>query len=508
MGNKKFYITTPIYYVNDNPHIGHAYTSLACDVIARFKRLDGFDVLFLTGTDEHGQKVQTAAKKAGVSPIEFTDKFSKNFEDLTKIMNFSNSNFIRTTNLIHHENVQKLWKVIYDNGHITLGNYSGWYSVRDETFYSEDELINGIAPTGAPVEWVEEPSYFFNLSKWQDKLLKFYEDNPTFVLPFSRMNEIKSFVSSGLKDLSISRTTFDWGVKVPGDENHIVYVWLDALTNYISALGWNSNNVDFENYWPSDLHMVGKDILRFHAVYWPAFLMAANLPLPKKVFAHGWWTNEGKKISKSLGNVIDPIEIVEKYGLDQTRYFLLREVPFGRDGDFSNFSMIQRINSDLSNDLGNLCQRTLSLIFKNFDGKIPDYPQNLTNDDNKIINFSDTLLEKLRIKIDNQELHLVIQLIWELISEANKYIDGQAPWSLANKNKDRMGEILAIMTEVIRNIAIFLQPIIPESANKILNQLKIPNNERTFNFSCGKYRLSKNITIEKPYPVFPRYFET
>lgn len=367
-----YYLTTPIYYVNDKPHIGHAYTTLACDALARFKRLDGYEVKFLTGTDEHGQKVETAAANAGVDPQTFTDKVSLNFRDLAGAMNFSNDDFIRTTEERHKKACQAIWNKLLEKGHIYLGAYEGWYSVRDEAFFTETEVVDGKAPTGAPVEWVEEPSYFFDLSKWQEPLLKYYEEHPEFIAPSARRNEVMSFVKSGLRDLSVSRTSFKWGVPVPGDDAHIMYVWLDALTNYITAAGYpDTESSDFKAFWPADLHMVGKDILRFHAVYWPAFLMAADLPLPKRVFAHGWWTNEGQKISKSVGNVIDPLELIEKYGLDQVRYFLLREVPFGNDGDYSHTAMVNRMNSELANDFGNLSQRVLSMIAKNCDGKVP-----------------------------------------------------------------------------------------------------------------------------------------
>ena len=347
MNNKKnYFITTPIYYVNDLPHIGHAYTTLACDVLARFQRLEGINVKFLTGTDEHGQKVEKAAKREGVTPKKFVDQMSKNFSQLTKSLDVSNDIFIRTTEQQHIKAVQNLWGILEANQQIYLDKYAGWYSVTDETYYSEDEITKGskiTAPTGAEVEWVEEPSYFFKLSEWQDPLLKFYEKNPDFIAPQSRRNEVIRFVEGGLKDLSISRTSFKWGVSVPGNPDHIVYVWLDALANYVSALGFpDTENKNFKNFWPADLHMVGKDILRFHAVYWPAFLMAANLPLPKRIFAHGWWTNEGKKISKSLNNVIDPLALIKSYGLDRVRYFLLREVPFGSDGDFAKKAILRR----------------------------------------------------------------------------------------------------------------------------------------------------------------------
>ena len=502
---KRYYITTPIYYVNDNPHIGHAYTTLACDVLARFKRLDDYEVMFLTGTDEHGQKVQIAANKAGVSPQEFTDKVSMNFLYLTEKMNFSNDCFIRTTEPRHYESCQKIWQKLMDNGHITLSAYSGWYSVRDEAFFAESELIDGKAPTGAPVEWVEEPSYFFDLSKWQQPLLDFYEKNPDFVAPASRFNEIKRFVEGGLKDLSISRTTFDWGVPVPGDPEHVMYVWLDALTNYITATNWTEpNSEDFKNWWPADLHMVGKDILRFHAVYWPAFLMAAELDLPSRIFAHGWWTNEGEKISKSLGNVIDPITLIDKYGLDQIRYFLMREVPFGRDGDFSQSALLHRINSDLANDLGNLSQRVLSQIFKNLDGKIPSLPINLLDDDASLLAMLKELPDKVRAQIDNQSFHDALRQIWNVIAEANRYVDKQAPWALKKTDTDRMADVLGVLVEVIRCVGLLTQPFMPDASAKILGQIKVNESERTFVHLSDVNLLSGRI-IEKPEGVFPRH---
>ena len=456
--SKRFYITTPIYYVNDKPHIGHAYTTLACDVMARFKRLDGYDVMFLTGTDEHGQKVQAAAEKAGISPQAFTDKVSQNFRDLTTRMNFSNDQFIRTTEKRHYESSQKIWNTLLENGFITLGKYAGWYSVRDEAFYAEAELVDGKAPTGAEVEWVEEPSYFFTLSAFENKLLAHYEANPDFIAPESRRNEILSFVKGGLKDLSISRTTFDWGVPVPEDEAHVMYVWLDALTNYLTALNWHEGDALYERYWPCDIHMVGKDILRFHAVYWPAFLMAAGLPLPARVFAHGWWTNEGEKISKSIGNVIDPVTLIDEFGLDQTRYFLLREVPFGRDGDFSRLAMINRINGDLANDLGNLAQRTLSIISKNCDGVMPELPSSPTTEDATLLSSADALLERTRQAFDKQAFHEGLRQIWQVISDANKYIDAQAPWALKKTDPERMGEVLAVIIEVVRHCLLYTSP--------------------------------------------------
>jgi len=502
-----FYVTTPIYYVNDKPHIGHAYTTLACDVLARFKRLDGYDVKFLTGTDEHGQKVEDAANKAGVVPQEFTDKVSQNFQDLARDMNFSHDEFIRTTSERHKQTCQKLWQILLDKGHIYLGKYAGWYSVRDEAYYTETEIVDGKAPTGAPVSWVEEPSYFFDLSKWQDKLLAFYQENPDFIAPQSRFNEIKSFVEGGLKDLSVSRTSFKWGVPVPGDDDHVMYVWLDALTNYLTAAGWLDDEQNYQQLWPANLHMVGKDIVRFHAVYWPAFLMAADLPLPKRIYAHGWWTNEGQKISKSIGNVIDPLALVNEFGLDQTRYFLLREVPFGNDGDFSRQAMIQRINSDLANDLGNLSNRVQSLIVKNLDGVYPDLPATLQAEDKELLDACDDLLTQLRDAFDKQQFHEGLRLIWDVISQSNRYVDTMAPWALKKTDPARMAEVLAVLMEVIRQCGILLLPVMPDSANRLLDQLKISEDARDFKAVGGVRRSDLPVQIEKPQAVFPRFIE-
>ena len=507
MESRKYYLTTPIYYVNDVPHIGHAYTTLACDVLARFKRLDGFDVLFLTGTDEHGQKVEKAAEAVDMKPQAFTDKVSQNFRDLLPFMNISNDDFIRTTETRHKAAAQAIWHRLMKNGHIYLDKYSGWYSVRDEAYFSEGELVDGKAPTGAPVEWVEEPSYFFDLSKWETKLLQFYKDNPDFIAPVSRRNEVVSFVSSGLRDLSISRTSFNWGIAVPDDEKHIMYVWLDALTNYITATGFPDEEQNlYRKFWPASLHMVGKDILRFHAVYWPAFLLAADLEPPKRVYAHGWWTNEGQKISKSLGNVIDPVQLIETYGLDQVRYFLMREVPFGNDGDFSKGGMVNRINSDLANDLGNLCQRVLSFVYKNCNATVPKN-MGFTPDDSKLITHAYEILPKLREDYNSQLFNVALERVWVLVAASNKYIDEQAPWKLRKTDPDRMHTVLYTLLETIRCIGILLQPIMPGSSEKILNQLAVDTSKRSFAALNSNDGLETGTSLQKPNPIFPRFEE-
>jgi len=499
-----FYITTPIYYVNDVPHIGHAYTTLACDIMARFKRLDDNDVFFLTGTDEHGQKVETAAKSKNLKPKEFVDTVSINFVKLLDCMNFSNDDFIRTTEKRHFDSCQKIWNKLVENGNIYLGKYSGWYAVRDEAFFLESEIVDGKAPSGAPVEWVEEPSYFFNLSKWQDKLLTLYEENEDFISPKSRRNEVVSFVKGGLKDLSVSRTSFSWGIKVPNDDKHIMYVWLDALTNYLSACDFSKDqsNMKDSKFWPADIHMVGKDIIRFHAVYWPAFLMAADLPLPKKVFAHGWWTNEGNKISKSLGNVINPFDLVEEYGVDQIRYFLMREVPFGNDGDFSKSQLINRINSDLANSYGNLFQRVVSMIFKNCNETIPLKPKSLKNEDIILINSIKNNINDYRLLIDNQKFDVYLKNVWLVISDANKYTDEQAPWSLRKTDFKRMEVVLFTLIETLRQISLLLQPFLPKTSTSVLDQIKIPSNNRQI--KDVEVIFGGGAKIELPEPLFPR----
>lgn len=475
------YITTPIYYVNDKPHIGHAYTTLAADVLARFYRMAGRPVKFLTGTDEHGQKVEKSAAHAGLSPQAFVDQVSQTFRDLTQKLQATNDDFIRTTEPRHQKAVAHLWQTLIDKDEIYLGSYEGWYAVRDEAFYAESELIDGKAPTGAEVEWVTESCYFFRLSKWQQPLLDFYQQNPNFIAPESRRNEVIRFVEGGLHDLCVSRTTFQWGIHPPQAPDHVIYVWLDALTNYISALGYPNTTLgsDFATFWPGSLHIIGKDILRFHAVYWPAFLMAAELPLPKRLFVHGWWTNQGEKISKSLGNTIDPIELIEKFGCDPVRYFLMREVPFGQDGDFSEHALIMRLNADLANNYGNLVHRVLSFIQKFCGGRVPEI-QDPTPEDEQLLRHAHDIRDTLHHFMDQQALHKYAERVWQLISEANKYIDAQKPWALKTSNPQRMGTILAVLVHTLHRLAFYTHPLIPDISDQILDLLAIPKALRTF----------------------------
>ena len=503
--SKKYYLTTPIYYVNGDPHIGTAYTTLAADFIARFKRLDGYDVFFLTGTDEHGQKIARTAEKHRTSPQKFVDKMVTDFKAVMKAMNFSYDDFIRTTEERHVTTVQKVWRKIEENGDIYLGSYSGWYSVRDECFYTEKEIQGGKAPTGAPVEWVEEKSYFFRLSQYQDKLLQFYKENKNFIRPKSAYNEVVSFVKSGLQDLSISRTTFDWGIKVPGDDEHVVYVWLDALVNYFSAAESKRRDEDDaqENFWPCDLHLIGKDILRFHAVYWPAFLMSAGIPLPKRIFSHGWWTNKGEKMSKSLGNVINPLDLVNKFGVDYTRYFLMREVPFGKDGDFSEDVMIKCINSELVNNIGNLAQRVISFAYSRCGGQIPEVALSDEDDLDMISEAYDTL-DAVQKAMNEQKLHEVLKLVVALGTKSNVYMDNMEPWKVYKFDPKRAREVIYTLMEVIRVMGILLLPIIPSTANAMLEQLQVPPKDRTFSRINKRHQLSGGTKLEKPYGIFPR----
>jgi methionyl-tRNA synthetase len=510
MKKQSFYITTPIYYVNDKPHLGHAYTTVACDVISRFKRLDGHEVFFLTGTDEHGQKVAQAAEAAGIDPQSFTDKVSQNFRDLCPAMNISNDDFIRTTEERHKKACQELWRRLEANGAIYLDKYAGWYAVRDEAFYGEEELqdVDGkkIAPSGAECAWVEEESYFFKLSEWGDRLLKYY-DKPGTIQPDVRRNEVLSFVKSGLRDLSVSRTRMKWGIPVPGNDKHVMYVWIDALMNYVTATGWPDESAEkYKKFWPADVHVVGKDIIRFHTVYWPAFLMAAGLEPPKSVFAHGWWTIEGQKMSKSLGNVIAPADLIQRYGVDASRYFMMREVPFGNDGNFSHEQALLRINADLANGLGNLAQRTLSFIYKNCEAKIPA-PNALTDDDKKILKSArEETIIAVRKRVDNFELSRALEDIWALVMAANAYIDVQAPWTLKKTDPERMKTVLYVLTEVIRCLAIMIQPVTPDSAAKMLDQLNIPADKRCFG-CLNDAQLKGGETIPQPEGVFPRIIE-
>lgn len=510
MTNDTYYITTPIYYVNDKPHLGHAYTSVACDALARFMRLDGAEVKFLTGTDEHGQKVEKSAAAAGVPPKEFVDEVSEHFRHMNEVLQLTNDDFIRTTEARHIKAAQAVWKRLEAAGDIYLGSYAGWYSVRDEAFYAESELVDGKAPSGSTVEWVEEPSYFFKLSKYQQPLLDYYKTHPDFILPESRRNEIVRFVEGGLHDLSISRTTFKWGVPVPGDEKHIMYVWLDALTNYITATGFPDENAEqYKKFWPANLHMVGKDIVRFHAVYWPAFLMSANLPIMERVFAHGWWTIEGEKMSKSLGNVVSPTHLVERYGLDQTRYFLLREVPFGSDGNFSRQAMFDRINADLANNIGNLAQRTLSMIAKNCGSAVPTFSDaDLTESDKALMELvrvtNAGTPKSARDQMMRCKFGEVTQAILGMASAANEYIDREAPWTLKKENPARMNAVLYYLAEAIRCIGIMLQPFTPGAAAKLLDQLAVPADERLFKHLTADYALKPGTALPKPEGVFPR----
>ncbi len=470
--DKNFYITTPIYYPSGKPHMGHAYSSIIADFFARFKLIDDYKVHFLTGTDEHGLKIQRSAEKAGKKPKEFCDQISQTFKDLSKTLNLSNTDFIRTTEDRHKKTVQHLWSLLEKNDDIYLSNYSGWYSVSDEAFYNEDEIeeIDGkkIAKSSkSNVEWIEEESYFFRLSKWQKPLLEFYENNPDFILPESRKNEVISFVKSGLKDLSVSRKTFTWGIPVPKNDKHIIYVWLDALTNYLSALNYPDTNDElFKKFWPASIHLIGKDILRFHAVYWPAFLLAAKIELPKKVYGHGWILSGEEKMSKSKGNILDPLKIIEEYGLDPLRYYLVKEVSFGNDGNISQERLEDCINSDLANNYGNLCQRVTAFAMKNCDGKIPA-KIDFQPDDLKILNKFQENLDTIRSKINEQNINFYIDFIVNSLFDANKYFNDQEPW----KKKDnlvRLNTIVYTTLEIVRKISFLLYPIIPETSLKAL----------------------------------------
>ncbi|MGV8939356.1 MAG: methionine--tRNA ligase [Allorhizobium sp.] len=505
-----FYITTAIAYPNGKPHIGHAYELIATDALARFQRLDGRDVFFLTGTDEHGQKMQQTARAEGISSEELAKRNSDEFRAMGQLLNSSNDDFIRTTEQRHHDTVQAIWTRMADNGDIYKDSYRGWYSVRDEAYYQEDETevrADGIryGPQGTPVEWVEEESYFFKLSSYGDRLLALYDEQPEFIGPSERRNEVLSFVKSGLKDLSISRTTFDWGIKVPNDPRHVMYVWVDALTNYITATGYVTDPEGARaKYWPADIHIIGKDIIRFHAVYWPAFLMSAKLPLPKRIFAHGFVLNKGEKMSKSLGNVVDPANLVAHFGLDPVRYFFLREVSFGQDGSYSEEAIATRINADLANGIGNLASRSLSMIVKNCDGKIPECGA-LSDEDAAMLATADGLLAICREEMGRQHIHKALAAIIAVVSEADRYFAGQEPWALKKTDLVRMATVLYVTAEVVRQIAILLQPIMPGSSAKLLDLVAVPADARDFARLGPAGRLVAGTALEAPKPVFPRY---
>ncbi|MBO1324134.1 methionine--tRNA ligase [Acetobacter sp. TBRC 12305] len=506
---RRFYVTTPIYYVNGAPHIGHAYTSVAADVMARFHRLAGDEVFFLTGTDEHGQKVEQAAVAAGVAPKAFVDKVAADFRAMADAMDISYDDFIRTTEPRHIAATQALWTRVARNDAIYLDAYEGWYALRDECFYNEDELVDGpngqkLAPTGAPVEWVKEPSYFFRLSAFQDRLLALYEQHPEFLGPYGTRNEIISFVKSGLRDLSVSRTSFSWGIPVPGDDKHVMYVWFDALANYLSALGFPDEQAPRMAFWPANLHLVGKDIARFHAVYWPAFLMAAGIELPKKVFANGWWTIEGQKMSKSLGNVVDPRALVQEFGLDAVRFFMLREVPFGGDSDLSRKALIARNNIELANDLGNLAQRTLSLVARNCGGIVPERGP-ATEEDSKLLAQVALLPELLSAQLERCALTDALEEVWKTIRACNAYIDHQAPWALRKTDPERMAHVLRVLLDAMRGIATMLQPFMPGTMGRMLDQLGVAADER--NFAALEQPLPGGRALPPPQGLFPRYVE-
>ena len=509
-GKPPFYVTTAISYVNGAPHLGHAYEAISADVIARFKRLDGHRVHFLTGTDEHGQKVAKTAQEHGEEPAKFCERIANEFRQMTEMLNISNDDFIRTTEARHVRASQAIWTQIMDAGDIYLGQYAGWYAMRDEAFYGEDELEKGedgnlVAPSGAEVEWVEEPSYFFKLSAYGDRLLEFYDENPDFILPQTRRNEVVSFVRQGLKDLSVSRTNVRWGVPVPGDPEHVMYVWLDALTNYMTAVGYPSTDSEtFKTFWPADLHVIGKDIVRFHAIYWPAFLMSAGIAPPKRVFGHGFLNIEGQKMSKSLGNVITPKAMIDEFGLDQMRYFLMREVPYGNDGSFTKESLVNRINADLANDLGNLGQRVLTLIQRNCGACVPQ-PADLNDADTALQKATENAISTMREAMDAQAIHRMLEAVWAVVGEANRYVDAQAPWALRKSDEARMNTVLYVLADVIRILGLYVQPVVPEAASRLLDQLAVPEDERSF-AQIGD-RVTPGTALPEPSPIFPRYVD-
>ncbi len=507
-----YFLTTPIFYPNGVPHIGHAYTAMVTDAIARFQRLNGFDVLFLTGTDEHGLKMQQTAIAEGLTPLALADRNSARFRDMMAALNISYDDYIRTTEPRHERACQALWTAIEKNGDIYLDKYAGWYSVRQEGYFDESETVlgdDGIRrePLGSPVEWTEEESYFFRLSAYQDKLLDLYARVPDFVLPRERLNEVASFVRSGLQDISVSRTTFDWGIKVPGAPGHVMYVWMDALTNYITAAGYpDVQSESFKRYWPASLHVTGKDIVRFHAVYWPAFLMSAGVAVPQRLFSHGFLLNRGEKMSKSVGNVVDPFAMADQYGVDQVRYFFMREVSFGQDGSYNHETIVARTNADLANDLGNLAQRSLSMISKQYDGVLPE-PGDFSDNDKAILAQADGMIGLARTAMSTQQIHQWLNAVWVVVAEANRYFAGEAPWALAKTDPARQRTVLYVTAEVIRQIAILAQPAMPESSAKLLDSLGVPAEARDFAVLGGATRLKAGAKLPTPVPIFPRYVE-
>jgi methionyl-tRNA synthetase len=506
-----FYITTAIAYPNGAPHIGHAYEAIATDALARFQRLDGKDVFFLTGTDEHGLKMIQTAEAEKLAPMDVATRNAQRFKEMDQRLNISFDRFIRTTEEQHHRSSQEIWKRMAANGDIYLDSYAGWYSVREEAYYAEEETTLGEdnvrrGPQGTPVEWVEEKSYFFRLSAYQDRLLALYETQPDFIGPDTRRNEVVSFVKSGLRDLSISRTTFDWGVKVPGDDEHVMYVWVDALTNYITGVGFPDEGDANWHYWPADVHIIGKDIIRFHAVYWPAFLMSAGIAVQKRVYAHGFLFNRGEKMSKSVGNVVDPFNLADQYGVDQTRYFFLREVPFGQDGSYNHEAIVARINADLANDLGNLAQRSLSMIAKQCQGMLPE-PGEFTDNDKAILAQADGMIALARSAMATQQIHQALNAVWAVVAEANRYFAGEAPWALAKTDPARQGTVLYVTAEVVRQIAILAQPAMPQASHKLLDTLGIADDLNSRNFAALSQRIKPGSVLPPPAPVFPRYIE-
>jgi methionyl-tRNA synthetase len=511
---KPFYITTAISYPNGVPHIGHAYEAIATDAIARFERLDGKDVFFLTGTDEHGLKMKQTAAKEGISPRALADRNSARFQEMVRAFDISNDDFIRTTDERHYRASEEIWRRMEAAGDIFLKPYAGWYSVRDEAYYNESETTVGedgvrIGPQGTPVEWTEEETYFFRLSAYQDRLLAHYEANPDFILPVERRNEVVSFVKMGLEDLSISRTTLDWGIPVPSSGSkarHVMYVWVDALTNYLTGVGFPDEKAERWHYWPADVHVIGKDIVRFHAVYWPAFLMSAGIPLPKRIFSHGFVLNRGEKISKSIGNVVDPFDLAAAYGVDQMRYFFLREVVFGQDGNYSAEAIANRINADLANDLGNLAQRSLSMIAKNCESRIPQ-PGAFTPEDEAMLAATDALYGKARAAMDRQEIKQYLDAVWAVVGDCNRYFASEEPWAKRKTDFPRMETILYVTVEVVRQVAILAAAVMPASAGKLLDLLGQPADARNFKALGAGGRLKGGTPIPQPTGVFPRYVD-